>query len=51
MMSNRELYISYHAKDSTDALKAHRLKTLRDRASRGDSEAYRYVRMIEISVR
>ena len=51
MMSNRELYISYHAKDSTDALKAHRLKTLRDRANRGSDEAYRYVRMIEISVR
>lgn len=49
-MTNKELYDSYHHKDSTDALKAHRLKTLRDRASRGDSEAYRYMRTIEISV-
>ena len=51
MMSNKELYDSYHAKDSTEALKAHRLQTLRDRANRGSDEAYRYVRMIEISVR
>lgn len=47
MMSNKELYDSYHAKDSTEALKQHRLKTLRDRACRGDSDARRYVIKIE----
>jgi hypothetical protein len=45
-MSNQELYDSYRAKDSTDALKAHRLKTLRDRANRGNKDAQRWLAMI-----
>lgn len=47
-MTNKQLYDSYCDKDSTDALKAHRLKTLRDRASVGNADAGRYVRMIEM---
>ena len=45
--SNQQLYASYHSKDSTDALRAHRLKTLGDRASLGNSEAKALVSKIE----
>ena len=50
-MTNKQLYVSYHDRDSTDALKAHRLKTLRDRACRGDSDAKRYVIKIETCIK
>lgn len=50
-MTNKQLYDAYHEREITPELKAHRLKTLKDRADRGSAEACRYVRMIEISIK
>lgn len=46
-MTNKQLYESYCDSTITQALRDCRLKTLRERASYGNSDAKFYVRLIE----
>ena len=45
--SHEWVYNEYHKPDATPALKAYRLKTLRDRAKNGSKVAQQYVDKIE----
>lgn len=46
-MTNKQLYDSYCDDSITSALRADRLKTLKQRANYGDRNAAYYVRLIE----